>query len=449
MKNLFFLLIAVSLLFSQDPYRMNDSTFVYPCTYPMIDNMDSMTCYNFIALPLDAGFTRASDLDTNATNLDVVAKWNAESRGWESACYSHYFGWVNDFNVEVGQPYVINILNEFDFVVTGDSVDIPPYEFAVSKLNPFMVPLNRVSALDTRDIMNESDFYCTQLYGYLPENQNWLNDGASFTPTPFEVSPGMALMGLADRNFTWPNDKQSNSDHDNIAGINKQAKSISLLTKTFFLNVVDEDGNGFGYSTNKVTFKAWVKPRVYETINQDNVGCGVMLLESYSVAYLDVGCFPTKPVLGDTLVVQVKNELDLNSSSWTYGEATYVIKNGGAEFIGFESVIPDSGDPIMTDTPTSIDDDQFTINNFDLKQNYPNPFNNSTVIPYKLKEISDVKINIYNSLGEIACEISIGKQSKGIHNYQLEASELTAGIYYYSLIINNKEVDSKRMLFLK
>jgi hypothetical protein len=447
MKYSIFVLVIASLLFSQDPYRLNDSTFVYPCTYPMIDNMDSMTCYNFVALPLDAGFTRASDLDTNATNLDVVAKWNSELRGWESACYNSYFGWVNDFNVEVGQSYLINVKREFDFIVTGDSVDMQPYDFMVGKLNSFMVPLSRASALDTRDLMGESDFYCTQLYGYSPETQNWKNDGASFTPTPFEISSGMALMGLADRDFIWPNVKSSTGT--NFANYTKQKKANNSQTKSFFCNVIDKTGNSFGYSVDKATFKAWIKPRPNEVISQDNVGCGQLYLENYTVVYLDVSAFPTYCSLGDTLIIQVKDEKSYDFNEWTYGEARYVIKNGGAEFLGFEDVIPGSGNPIQTNIPTSIDNGHFTVNSFDLKQNYPNPFNNATMIPYELKENSDVKINIYNAKGEIACEVTLGKQSKGIHNYKLNANELTAGIYYYSLVIDGNAVDRKKMLFLK
>ncbi|MDD5102734.1 MAG: T9SS type A sorting domain-containing protein [Endomicrobiaceae bacterium] len=99
---------------------------------------------------------------------------------------------------------------------------------------------------------------------------------------------------------------------------------------------------------------------------------------------------------------------------------------------------------------SSIDPGQSgIIYNYSLHQNYPNPFNNTTTIPYKLNENSDVQINIYNAKGEIAFEISLGKQNKGDYNYQLNANELTAGIYYYSLLIDGKAVDNKKMLYLK
>ncbi len=44
---------------------------------------------------------------------------------------------------------------------------------------------------------------------------------------------------------------------------------------------------------------------------------------------------------------------------------------------------------------------------------YPNPFTNSTKIEYTLEEEKEVKINVYNVLGELVYYSNIGKQAKG------------------------------------
>ena len=89
------------------------------------------------------------------------------------------------------------------------------------------------------------------------------------------------------------------------------------------------------------------------------------------------------------------------------------------------------------------------VDNCELLQNYPNPFNSTTTIPYILKVKSEVILNIYNSKGEIVKEISLDKQSQGIYDYKLDVNNFSAGIYYYSLILDGKVNKSKKMLYLK
>ena len=41
-----------------------------------------------------------------------------------------------------------------------------------------------------------------------------------------------------------------------------------------------------------------------------------------------------------------------------------------------------------------------TPSDFDLGQNYPNPFNPSTVISYSLAQAGNVRLSVYNTLGQ-------------------------------------------------
>lgn len=78
-----------------------------------------------------------------------------------------------------------------------------------------------------------------------------------------------------------------------------------------------------------------------------------------------------------------------------------------------------------------------------LYQNTPNPFNQETEIAYRIPHDVTASINIYNLNGQ---ELRSYPLTNATGSVIIAASEFTPGIYIYSLIINNQEVDSKRMV---
>ena len=70
---------------------------------------------------------------------------------------------------------------------------------------------------------------------------------------------------------------------------------------------------------------------------------------------------------------------------------------------------------------------------FELSQNYPNPFNPTTTIKFNLPEAGNVKLTLFNILGqEIKTLVNEFKES-GVHTINFDASELNSGIYIYKL----------------
>ena len=69
-----------------------------------------------------------------------------------------------------------------------------------------------------------------------------------------------------------------------------------------------------------------------------------------------------------------------------------------------------------------------------LEQNYPNPFNPITIIEFSLPEnVGNVKLTIYNLLGEKVAELVNSSFQAGKYQYQWNASSLATGIYIYEL----------------
>jgi hypothetical protein len=94
-----------------------------------------------------------------------------------------------------------------------------------------------------------------------------------------------------------------------------------------------------------------------------------------------------------------------------------------------------------------------------LEQNYPNPFNPSTVIEFSLPEdVSNVKLSIYNALGEKVAELVNTGLTAGKYSYQWNAKNVAtgmsarggyaSGVYIYELR-TDKFVSVKKMVLLK
>lgn len=83
-----------------------------------------------------------------------------------------------------------------------------------------------------------------------------------------------------------------------------------------------------------------------------------------------------------------------------------------------------------------------------LLQNQPNPFYNSTVIKYFIPiTITSAMLQISNQQGVIVKTVNITQKGNG--QVIIEAGSLSSGTYNYSLIVDGKPVDSKKMILIK
>jgi hypothetical protein len=83
-----------------------------------------------------------------------------------------------------------------------------------------------------------------------------------------------------------------------------------------------------------------------------------------------------------------------------------------------------------------------------LEQNYPNPFNPVTTIGYGIKEKSNVKITVLNSIGEEVAMLVNEEKESGYHTIEFKASALPSGVYFYQLKAGDF-VGTKKMILLK
>ena len=93
-----------------------------------------------------------------------------------------------------------------------------------------------------------------------------------------------------------------------------------------------------------------------------------------------------------------------------------------------------------------------------MGQNYPNPFNPETWIPYTLAQEAHVTIQIYDVLGEVVRELSLGQKSAGTYHDRNRAAywdgkndkgeAVASGVYFYYLTAGDFKA-SRKMLISK
>lgn len=83
-----------------------------------------------------------------------------------------------------------------------------------------------------------------------------------------------------------------------------------------------------------------------------------------------------------------------------------------------------------------------------LNQNYPNPFNPITTIEYSLPEKSSVQLKVFDILGKEITTLVNGEITPGKYEVIFQGTELTSGVYFYTLRIGDF-IETKKMLLLK
>lgn len=147
-------------------------------------------------------------------------------------------------------------------------------------------------------------------------------------------------------------------------------------------------------------------------------------------------------------VIDVSNPQDPRISGYLrHSEAFGVAAHGNLVFVGngFRGLLI-----LKNDMLTSVRDikDSHVPNNFMLQQNYPNPFNSETMITYELQKRSNIRLNIYNVMGEIVLKLLDTIQEKGKHEIRFSGKNLSSGIYYI-VLETKRQSEVKRAILLK
>jgi len=180
--------------------------------------------------------------------------------------------------------------------------------------------------------------------------------------------------------------------------------------------------------------------------NISNRAATITKVDDLTVYFIgtSVGAFFTTELNGAETQWTAKNDggLGYNVVEWLNSRASdsrvVAATHGRGIFIMSASVATSNEKELLTEKPMLVE----------LNQNYPNPFNPSTVISYSLPSSMQVKLNIYNALGQIVKAPVNTTMQAGVHSYTFDASKLASGMYMYTLEANG-QVQTKKMLLVK
>ncbi len=122
--------------------------------------------------------------------------------------------------------------------------------------------------------------------------------------------------------------------------------------------------------------------------------------------------------------------------------------------IGYKNITGISFSPVVT----GVKDKQSIPVTFNLMQNYPNPFNPSTTIEYSIPQASNVKITIYNILGDVINVIfnsyrDVGYYRTSWNGLDGSGNKVSSGVYFYELKAvtgaGQQSIQMKKMILLK
>jgi len=257
-------------------------------------------------------------------------------------------------------------------------------------------------------------------------------DFLGVTPyNPFEL-----VVTERDVLYVWLKDGAGNVDYQNWA-------SVDLLFD-------DDPVIGVEASVVRDTLNAGDTLEVTWSAGSDGAGSGIT--EVYDVFY-KIGTADWQVLatgLSNTTGLDTLSDFISEDSNWVFLEVTTRDQVGNYDSTG---TAEDSVYILRNPTDVGEDTDSPLPSTFSLSQNYPNPFNPTTSIEFDLPRRSQVKVIVYNLLGQEVSRLVDQEFPAGNHRITWDGSTISGvrastGFYFYRLEAEGF-IETKKMLLLK
>ncbi len=314
---------------------------------------------------------------------------------------------------------------------------------------------NQFANINVSDIpyfaMNDYSF--SNLQSYFPEGWLWNNYGDKVMALTYET----------------PYDQYSNGDwvtNENLIELGRRtvysiAEYLQLSTPQYII-LDNKDAQLIGEWNSETSGLLYFGDDYVSAQNGNGNNKITYTTEELTPGKYDVwGWWPsssdfaydTKFKISASEDIEVIKTHQINGGQWNYLSQAILNQNGAISISMDDNVsglaAADAFRIIYKEPVTSIED-RSQPNEFVLYQNYPNPFNPSTIIRFQLKQSANVKLIIYNSLGEQIALLTNKEYNAGTYEINFNTSEysLASGVYFFQLR-TDKFVVTKKMNLIK
>lgn len=97
--------------------------------------------------------------------------------------------------------------------------------------------------------------------------------------------------------------------------------------------------------------------------------------------------------------------------------------------------------------PTNVVNEEL-ISSFNLFESYPNPFNPITTIEYQVPKTSNVKISVFNLVGQEITVLVDEEKVQGKYKVEFNGTKLSSGVYFYKMQ-SDKFISTKKFVLIK